>query len=91
MSGDKISPEKGASTTARESPEPSLDVDAAAAAAVKAVKAGNAKDVDIAAQIIAQYGEGGDQTWTEEEEKRLIRKVDWMIVPIVSPRGETTP
>ena len=56
----------------------------AAAAAVKAVKAGNAKDVDIAAQILAEYGADQDQNWTEEEEKKLIRKVDWMIVPIVS-------
>ncbi len=57
---------------------------AAGGAAVKAVKAGNAKDVDVAAQIIAQYAEEGDRSWTEEEEKRLIRKVDWMLVPIVS-------
>lgn len=50
----------------------------------KAVKAGNAKDVDIAAQILAQYTDDDGRSWTEEEEKKLIRKVDWMIVPIVS-------
>lgn len=55
----------------------------AAVAAVKAVKAGRAKDVDIAAQILAQYSDESGQGWTEEEEKKLIRKVDWMIVPIV--------
>lgn len=62
-----------------------------AAAAVKAVKAGHAKDVDIAAQILAQYGNENDRNWSEEEEKKLIRKVDWMIVPIVrcSNRHET--
>lgn len=52
-------------------------------AAVKAVEAGHAQDVDIAAQILAEYGADEDRSWTPEEEKRLIRKVDWMIVPIV--------
>ena len=56
----------------------------AANTALKAVEAGRAEDVDIAAQILAQYGTEFDRTWTPEEEKRLIRKVDWMIVPIVS-------
>lgn len=56
----------------------------AAFAAVKAVKAGKSKDVDIAAQILAQYDNEEDCSWTIEEEKKLIRKVDWMIVPIVS-------
>lgn len=55
----------------------------AARAAVKAVEAGHARDVDIAAQILAEYGADQDQSWTEEEEKRLIRKIDWLIVPIV--------
>lgn len=54
-------------------------------AAVKVVKAGNAKDVDIAAQIIADYAEEiGAEGWSKEEERRLIRKVDWWLVPIVS-------
>lgn len=54
-----------------------------AEAAVKAVKAGRAQDVDIAAQIIAECGEDGTITWTAEEERKLIRKVDWHIIPIV--------
>lgn len=54
-------------------------------AAVKAVKAGNAKDVDIAAQIIADYAdEIGADGWSKEEERKLIRKVDWWLIPIVS-------
>lgn len=54
-----------------------------AESAVKAVKAGD-KDVDIAAQIIAEYTEeNGDRTWTPEEEKKLMRKVDWWLIPIV--------
>lgn len=56
----------------------------AAKSAVKAVENGQGKDVDIAAQIIAEYGDEFDRSWTPDEEKRLIRKVDWMIVPIVS-------
>lgn len=53
--------------------------------AVKAVKAGNAKDIDIAAQIIAEHGhEIGSNGWSPEEEKKLMRKVDWRLVPIVS-------
>lgn len=76
-------PEKDAAGISQDVSDAS-SMDAPAVAAVKAVQAGNAKDVDIAAQIIAQYAGEGDGTWTEEEEKRLIRKVDWMIVPIVS-------
>lgn len=56
-------------------------------AALKVVQAGNAKDVDIAAQIIANYAnEIGSEGWSKEEERILIRKVDWWIVPIVSSR-----
>ncbi|KAH8881764.1 putative allantoate permease [Thozetella sp. PMI_491] len=52
--------------------------------AVKAVKAGNANEVDIAAQIIANYVEDmGDGSWTPEEEKKLMRKVDWWLIPIL--------
>jgi hypothetical protein len=94
MASDEIIPEKSGSTSSQGVPEGSaFDVDAAAAAAVKAVKAGKSKDVDIAAQIIAQYADSGDREWTAEEEKKLIRKVDWMIVPIVSgwPRTSPTP
>lgn len=54
-----------------------------AESAVKAVKAGD-KDVDIAAQIIANYTEeNGDRTWTPQEEKKLMRKIDWWLIPIV--------
>lgn len=56
----------------------------AAEAAVKAVKGGRAKDVDIAANFMAEHGGDGSITWTAEEEKRLIRKVDWHLIPIVS-------
>lgn len=56
--------------------------------AVKAVKAGRSKDVDIAAQIIAENADSmGDQPWTEVEDKSLMRKVDWRLVPIVSLIG----
>lgn len=82
-----VPPEKNTAGISQESSDGSSSTDAVAVAAIKAVKAGNAKDVDIAAQIIAQYAGEGDANWTEEEEKRLIRKVDWMIVPIVSALG----
>jgi hypothetical protein len=55
-----------------------------AEAAVKALRAGRGKDIDIAAQIIAEHGGDGSITWTPEEEKKLIRKCDWHLVPIVS-------
>jgi hypothetical protein len=55
-----------------------------AEAAVRAVKGGRAKDVDIAANFIAGHGGDGTITWTVEEEKKLIRKVDWHLIPIVS-------
>jgi hypothetical protein len=53
--------------------------------AAKAVKAGNAKDIDIAAQIIAEHGhEIGSNGWSPEEEKKLMKKVDWRLIPIAS-------
>lgn len=71
VDNDPISPERGS-------------INLTAEAAVKAVKAGHAKDVDIAAQIIAEHGhelaEGG---WTPAEDKALIKKVDWRLIPIV--------
>ena len=79
-----MSREKSSSGVYQDGSDGSSTNAAAAGAAVKAVKAGNAKDVDVAAQIIAQYAEEEDRSWTEEEEKKLIRKVDWMLVPIVS-------
>lgn len=64
------------------SEEPQM-VQVTADAAVKAVKAGD-KHVDIAAQIIAEYGEEmNGQTWSSDEEKKLIRRVDWRLIPIV--------
>lgn len=72
--------------------EPKMAVEAVnpasdAAVAVKAVKTGNADDVDIAAQILADYADTmGSEGWTKEEEKKLMRKVDWRLIPIVSRR-----
>ena len=52
--------------------------------AVKAIKAGRAKDVDIAAQIIAENADAvGNEPWSVKEDKQLMRKVDWRLVPIV--------
>lgn len=82
MASEKIDPTKGPADAIASASDTSIN--ATAAAAVKAIKAGKTQDIDIAAQIIAQYSDEGDQTWTEEEEKRLVRKVDWMLVPIVS-------
>lgn len=53
-------------------------------AAVKIVKAGHVDDIDIAAQIIANYvDEIGPDGWSKEEEKKLMRKVDLWLIPIV--------
>jgi hypothetical protein len=54
-----------------------------AEAAVKAVKAGD-KDVDIAAQIIADYADEMRDGWSADEEKKLMRRVDWRLIPVVS-------
>lgn len=79
--------EKDPQMTAEDVIEPTPErgsIEIAAEAAVKAVKAGRAKDVDIAAQIIAEYGpEMGGQGWSPEEERKLMRKVDWRLIPIV--------
>jgi len=53
--------------------------------ALKAVKAGHADDVDIAAQILANNIDiAGVESWTLVEDKKLIKKVDWRLIPIVS-------
>lgn len=58
-----------------------------AAEALKAVKAGHADDVDIAAQILADHlGSGTAESWIPSEDKNLIRKVDWRLIPIVRQR-----
>lgn len=55
--------------------------------ALKAVKAGHADDVDIAAQILADnLGSGVAESWSPVEDKSVIRKVDWRLIPIVSKR-----
>ena len=78
MGSDAIAPARADTIT--EEPKAGLTVEAA----VKAVKAGHAKDVDIAAQIIADYAdEIGEDGWSKEEEKKLMRKVDWWLIPIV--------
>ncbi|KAF9247583.1 hypothetical protein DTO013E5_4687 [Penicillium roqueforti] len=54
----------------------------AADAAVKAIKAGRNKDVDIAAQIISDYADQMDgESWSVEEEKKLMRRIDWRLIP----------
>ncbi|KAJ5579940.1 uncharacterized protein N7459_005925 [Penicillium hispanicum] len=51
-------------------------------AAVQAVKAGRNKDVDIAAQIVSDYADQMDgDSWSVEEEKKLIRRIDWRLIP----------
>jgi hypothetical protein len=53
--------------------------------ALKAVKAGKADEVDIAARILAEnFDNAGTEPWTKEEDKSLMRKVDWRLIPIVS-------
>ncbi|KAL3446101.1 hypothetical protein BJX65DRAFT_309339 [Aspergillus insuetus] len=49
-------------------------------AAVKAVEAGD-NDADIAAQIIADYSEEMRDGWSADEEKKLVRRVDWRLIP----------
>lgn len=79
MGTDAIAPARADEITEESKPAP-LTVEAA----VKAVKAGNAKEVDIAAQIIADYAdEMGADGWSKEEEKKLMRKIDWWLIPIV--------
>ncbi len=33
--------------------------------------------------VVVLHGYHGDQTWTPEEEKKLRRKIDWKIMPIL--------
>ncbi|KAJ5712615.1 hypothetical protein N7493_009083 [Penicillium malachiteum] len=36
---------------------------------------------DEAIKVLANYT--GDETWTEEEEKKLLRRIDWRLMPIL--------
>lgn len=55
-----------------------------AEAAIQAIKAGKTKDVDIAAQIISDYADQMDgESWSVEEERKLIRRIDWRLIPTV--------
>ncbi|KAL4875887.1 major facilitator superfamily domain-containing protein [Aspergillus karnatakaensis] len=62
--------------------EDSKTVHLTAEAAIKAVKAGD-ENVDIAAQIIADYADEMRDGWSAEEEKKLVRRVDWRLVPVL--------
>lgn len=66
------------------SSEEAKDYAITAEAAVKAIKAGRKKDVDIAAQIVSDYADQMDgQSWSLEEERKLIRRIDWRLIPTV--------
>lgn len=86
MGSDEVTSEVKTTQPLSEGVSPGIErgsVEISAEAAVKAVKAGHAKDVDIAAQIIAEHGHEIGNGWTAEEEKKLMRKIDWRLVPIV--------
>lgn len=36
---------------------------------------------DEAIKVLANYT--GDETWTEEEEKKVLRRIDWKLMPIL--------
>lgn len=67
-------------------------IDHSADEAIRAVKQGRANEVDIAALILAENLNvaGTENEWTPQEDKRLMRKVDWRLIPIVrkSKTGE---
>lgn len=59
---------------------PQVDVEEA----LRAVKAGKANEVDIAALILSEnLDDAATDEWTKEEDKRLVRKVDLRLIPIV--------
>lgn len=39
------------------------------------------KHNDEALRVLAAYD--GEQTWTEAEEKKLLRKIDWKLMPVL--------
>lgn len=52
--------------------------------ALKALKARRSNNVDIAAQILVNnFDAAAGETWSVEEDKKLMRKVDWRLIPIV--------
>lgn len=61
--------------TAAELSDNSRDVESADKSAVDTVH------TDEAMRVLAAYT--GDQTWTDEEEKKLRRKIDWKLMPVL--------
>lgn len=61
--------------TAAELSDNSRDVETAHKSAVDTVH------TDEAMRVLAAYT--GDQTWTDEEEKKLRRKIDWKLMPVL--------
>lgn len=41
------------------------------------------EDADAALEFLKHEGEGGVVSFSEEDEKRLVRKIDWRIVPLM--------
>ena len=59
-------------------------VDITPTQALKALEGQRQEEVDIAAQVIKDNAaEAGDEPWTSAEDKKLMKKVDWRIVPVV--------
>lgn len=42
------------------------------------------KDLDVANQILVDAGEYADDVFTEEEDQKLRRKIDWRLIPIMT-------
>jgi len=61
--------------TAAELSDNSRDVESADKSAVDTVH------TDEAMRVLAAYT--GDQTWTDEEENKLRRKIDWKLMPVL--------
>lgn len=80
MTKDEINVAQDRVSTDRDSPS-----EFTSEAAATAIKAGQGKSVDVAARFIAEHGhELRENDYSKDEEKRIIRKVDWRLVPIVS-------
>jgi len=61
--------------TAAELSDNTRDVESADKSAVDTVH------TDEAMRVLAAYT--GDQTWTDEEENKLRRKIDWKLMPVL--------